>query len=488
MSLEKNQVLKLTAISLFLINLFMGLFFINEGLFHADSVALAQAVEKTYQTGQLQPAANGRYGAVIVNSMLYFPAYLFGFNADFITRFSSILFHALSIVALFLFIYELFENEIQAVLGALLLSFTPFYFSPNTYGKEHGMSLFFLLMSFYIVVRRGVKKESSLWLALASFLYVLSASVRESILITIPLYFLLYFYPEFSFRPFKIVIPKERFNWKILCSFALPLLGGIGIIYFSYLHNTFKQLSISMEYRGLFSYILKMALEDLFMGLPTPLFVLLILGIIEMVRKGKHFLAVFLLLWTMSIFYYGNINLYCLRYLDVVIIPIYIFVAYFLAILHEKYGLVAKFFILYFVWNMIMLMYPMLEFRHQYNGEKHFALFVQANTEPNALILTRDDSSFIQYYGHRETCYFPLEYDKPEHFIKEVEGSLRQHRPVYYTYIALDKIYEKVSFLRMRRYFNMQLVGEAISEDYHRPELEFQLYHQKLFKVNLRNH
>ena len=96
-------------ILLFLLNFITGMLFINEGLFHHDSVRLAQAVEKTYKTGRLQPAVRGRYGLVVVNSLIYLPFFLLGQNADFATRFSSILFHSLSIVALFLLIKELFK-------------------------------------------------------------------------------------------------------------------------------------------------------------------------------------------------------------------------------------------------------------------------------------------------------------------------------------------------------------------------------------------
>jgi len=77
---------------------------LNEGLFHVDSVILARAVEESYRTGHLHAAVSGRYGIVLINAILYWPFYLRGQNADFLTRFSSVFFYALSIPAFFIFI------------------------------------------------------------------------------------------------------------------------------------------------------------------------------------------------------------------------------------------------------------------------------------------------------------------------------------------------------------------------------------------------
>src|SRR4030042_1469971 len=189
--------ISLVLLFLFLLNLFAGLFFINEGLFHHDSVLLAKAVEDTYATGHLQPEARGRYGAVIVNNIIHFPFFLLGHNADFTTRFSSGLFHSLSICALFLFAYELLGSIMTAFFSGILLSFTPFYFSPNTWGKEHGLYITFILLSFYFLYR-GTDKNNILSVGLSSFLAAFSVSIKESALAVLPLYFLLYLRPKFT--------------------------------------------------------------------------------------------------------------------------------------------------------------------------------------------------------------------------------------------------------------------------------------------------
>ena len=224
------------ALFLFLLNFTLGLTFLNEGLFHFDSVVLAQAVEKTCSTGILQPAINGRYGSVIINSVLYLPFYLLGHNADFVTRFSSILFHSLSIAILFIFLKGLLNDLLIALFTALLLSFTPFYFSPNTYGKEHGMALFFLLSSFCLL-QRAVRKKSLILTGLSAFIFIFTITIRESIIVTAPLFILLYFNPSFSFKPLRITFPKDRLNWKLtICLFASLLIAFL-MPFFTYLKS-----------------------------------------------------------------------------------------------------------------------------------------------------------------------------------------------------------------------------------------------------------
>lgn len=493
MHLIKERKIKLAAILLlFILNLSAGLMLINEGIFHHDSIFLARAIENTYQTGRLQPAIRGRYGSVIINSILYLPSFLLGHNADFTTRFSSLLFHSLSITVLFLFINELFANYIQAFFGALLLSFTPLYFSPNTYGKEHGMSLFFLLLSFYLLYR-GIKKNALFLVGISSFIFAFSISTRESMLATLPLYFLLYLSPEISYRPFKIAIPKERFNAKLLLSLLLPFLIVLGTLLFTYLGREFyKAIFIKDEsatnFLGLFSPMFKFAVKDLFTGIPVVLFLVFIIGIKRMVSKEKPFLAVFLGLWFMLIFYFSNTSCYVPRYLDIVIIPVYIFVSYELSALYAKYKAASIFIVAYLVFSMFIFMYPMLYFRHHYNGEKQFALYVKEKTENNAVIISMDDSPFIEYYGNRKTVTHPIgDMGKTEDFIKKIKEYLINKTPVYLTQSGLGYDPEKFLKKAIDANFNISIVGEKLSEDYHAPELRFQIYYQKLFKLGLKH-
>jgi hypothetical protein len=141
---------------------------------------------------------------------------------------------------------------------------------------------------------------------------------------------------------------------------------------------------------------------------------------------------------------------------------------------------------LYVAASMFFYMYPMLEFRHVYNGEKRLAEFVKALTEPDAVIIAQDQVTFIAYYGHRKTIFLPMEnptQDRTKDFVDQVALLLRRGIPVYYTECAYLPSYEAASLRIMTDRFTVRKVGEVLSEDYHRPEIRFRLHVQKLYRV-----
>jgi len=477
-------------ILLFLLNFILGLSFINEGLFHYDSVLLAQAVEKTYEKGLLQPSSRGRYGAVIINLIIYYPFFLFGQNADFALRFSSVLFHSLSIVVLFYFINELFNDRLLAFFVSLLFSFTPFYFVPNTYGKEHGLSMFILLLSLYLLYA-GLNKKSPILVSISSFLVAFSTTVRESMLMAIPLYFLLYLKPEISIRPFKVTFLQERFNLKWISAATVPLIIVFCFVFFIYLRSEIynyifiTNYATTVNFTGLFSKFLLQALKDLFISIPVLMFVFFLLGILKMIWDKKIFISLFFIFWLLLIFYFGNQKGYCPRYLEIITIPVYVFASYVLAVLYRKSKSIAICIIIYCIAYMGIVMYPLLIFRHHYNGEKQFALYVNEKTEPNAIVIAMDDSPFIEYYGKRKTITYPIDsQDKINNFIKRIDAYLNDNAPVYlisssFSYDAGGN-FKKI----LSENFDLTLIGKKLTEDYHRPELKFQFYYEQLFKVS----
>jgi hypothetical protein len=476
---------------LFLLNLLAGLLLINEGMFHFDSVILAQAVEKTYQTGQLQSAVYGRYGAVIVNSFLYFPFFLGKESAEFATLFSSVLFHSLSIVAFFLLIYELFGNRVQAVFGALLLSFTPFYFSPNTYGKEHGMCMFFFLLSLFLL-HRG-RRSGSLWLiGLSSLFCGFSASVREAILPAIPLYFLLYFIADTGRGPHKSHLPSERSDQKMLLFMALPvsiILVSLVLTYLSPVISTalFRRSTAIANFEGLFSPTLKTALMDILWIVPKVLFVFFFAGIYLLKRDKRSPLLLFLVLWTMQILIFGNVSNYKPRFLDIVIAPFFIIVSYALAWLYIRSRIVAMALVAYCVVTMFLFMFPMLYFRHHYCGEKQLALYVRAVTEKDAVIITTDEFPFIEYYGHRNILVMPHGGSRiMGDFAAKVNGFLKSDIPVYYTDNPYYVYIESGARRWLMKYYRLDNVGGALNEDFHIAELASRRVFQNIFRVHLK--
>ncbi|KPK98931.1 MAG: hypothetical protein AMJ95_01305 [Omnitrophica WOR_2 bacterium SM23_72] len=476
-------------ILLFFINLFAGFIFINEGLFHYDAVCLARAVEDTLRTGHLQPAARGRYGSVFINTFIALPFFLMGQDADLATRLSSVLFHASSIAMLFLLVYELFGDFLPALFSGLLFSFVPFYFSPNTYGKEHGMSIFFVLLSFYLL-RRGQRRNSYLLMGLSSFFLGFSVSVKESVVMASPLYFLLYFSPQINLRPFGISVPKDKFRWKSLVAVGTPFLIIFAILYSAYLKDEFfrelfiRDLSCA-EFLGPCSFMLKQAFKDLGKSIPPVLFLFSGLGAVRLVRKNELFLALFLCLWFTLIFFFGNLATYGARYLDIVVIPALLLAAYSLSALFAKDKLMSLAILIYFVMSMFLFLYPTVSFRHRYNGEKQFAELVRQITPKNALIITMDDAVFIEYYGERKTLTHPVDDRlKIMDFVRTVAVHLVNKTPVYVTESSFSYDHKGLFWEAMMKSFKFTHIGSRFCEDYHRPELDPVQYQADLFKLD----
>jgi hypothetical protein len=481
--------LYIIGLCLFLLNFFIGLLLMNEGLFHYDSIVLAQAVERTFQTGRLQPAVWGRYGSVLVNAILYWPFYLAGQNAEHVTLLSGIIFHSLSIAVLLLFIFELSGNRIQAVFGALLLSFTPFYFAPNTFGKEHGMCLFFLLLSLYLLI--AGKRRGSLWLiGLSSFFYGFSVAVRETALLLLPVYFLLYFNPDTVLKSCRSALPKDRSDRNRLLVLLLPVSIVLTVLFLTYLapviYKAFFQPSTSVAgFMGLWSPKLKFAISNMFRSVPAVLFLFFVVGVFRLIKEKKPSLLAVLVLWTLMFFIVGNASNYKPRFLDIVIVPFYIIVSFGLAWTYRSFKIVAIALAACCALTMFFFMYPMLSFRHHYNGEKQVALYLRSLTEKNAVIIATDQRPFIEYYGHRTVETIPFGSSQlTDVFLARVEGYLRKGVPVYFTenpwYINVELSEREL----LMKYFRLAIVGEILNEDSHNAELDFRMDIQKIYRVS----
>jgi hypothetical protein len=189
----------------------------------------------------------------------------------------------------------------------------------------------------------------------------------------------------------------------------------------------------------------------------------------------------------MLIFYFGNTNSYVARYLDIVIIPIYIFASFALSSLYSQDKTVALGIIIYFVLSMLIFIYPKVVFRHRYNGQKQFALYVKEKTEKNAMIIAMDDGPFLDYYGDRRFIRHPIENPvKMAEFVKRVSQYLKSSTPVYLIDSAFSYDDDKSFKKGISEKFKITPVGEELTEDWHRADLKFQMYIEKLYKVQLK--
>lgn len=206
-----------------------------------------------------------------------------------------------------------------------------------------------------------------------------------------------------------------------------------------------------------------------------------------MASRKEYGLVLFLSVWFMLIFYFGNTSSYVARYLDVPIIPFYIFASYALSSLYLRNKVIAFGILIYFILSMFVFMAPMLEFRHNYNGEKRFALYVKESTEENAVVIAMDDGPFIEYYARRKALGHPIgNMAQINNFTRTIAGYLKNRTPVYLIESGLTYDPQGVFQKSLLQNFNVAVIGKHLVEDFHRADLRFQTYYEKLFKLSLK--
>ena len=212
---------------LFLFSLILRLAFINEGLWHFDSVDLAKNAELTWQTKTLHyEHGMGFPGMVLLIAVFFGLHSLFGATSSYLSAtLVSIFLGAGAVIFLYLFLKELTESEVWSFISSMLFSLAPLYVSVTTYAKSHGPSTFFVLGSLYFFIKY-VRKNKLYLNLLAGFFLGYGMSIRITNGLYMAIMFLLYFDVKLYFKNFKISFNRVGFkkiffdaNW-----FLLPLL------------------------------------------------------------------------------------------------------------------------------------------------------------------------------------------------------------------------------------------------------------------------
>ena len=483
----------LTLVFLFIANFLLAFSYINAGLFHYDAVLLAEAVEKTVSTGELHGQTDGRYGSVIINSIIYLPFYLLGENADFTTRLSSVLFHALSISALFLFLFSLTKNYKISLFIALLQSVTPHFLSPNTYGKEHAMAAFFLFLSWYYLT------QNKYWLS--NILLFVSISVREAILMYIPLSLILYFRPGFDFVNRKFLFEKKSKKELVIFISVLLIIISLGFLLYqqiitdlffkektnAYIAHFASGLKVFKAWSSAFGKITS-EFSTIYLLLITMsiLFYLWRIIKVKIIQTEQIFMLV---LFAIMLFISTNITFEA-RYLDISFVSIHFFVAYFISSVFKKHNILAFAFVAYLVVSTFLIIEPVLSYRHESNELKNFALTINKTTEQDSAIITADEAVFLNYYAPRKILGYPRSKDSLE--VERIANAtilpeLLNSTPIYLSgdAVFLDTV-NLTTFNKLKEMFNVKEFTTIPLEQYHQGDIKRTFRLMKIYKVEMK--
>ena len=475
--MKQNNVLMI----LFCIPFLLVLVLLNQGIFHYDAIVLAQAVEKTYETRTLQPAINGRYGSVILASVIYFPFWVFGQTADLATRLLSAFFYAASIPAAYLFLQSLYKNKLIGIFGALMFAAMPMYLSPNTFGKEHGVALFFVFSSFYFLLV-GLQRQETKKVFWAAVLLIISHTVREATLFFVPFSLCITFFTKTGLtkrqRIFASVIPY------VLMFFIL------NVLYFDFIVTK----TLFPEQAGTAYFYPRQELRtqaiNAIQKTTSFLFPLLAgVGVLAglFVKKTRFPTFFMTCMLVGSFFLFAHISTFAPRYLDVTLFSISALAATALFFLHERSKMAAWIIVVVICLSSLLFITPLLWARHTMNGQVAVGNWIQENTSSNALIITQDDAPFISYYGKRRMRGPPIKnLTASVLFMQDLENEIKAGIPVYLTVSGLFDDPEEINKNLFHKYFILNMTAKILSEDFHNAEIERQRYYQIIWQLTSR--
>jgi len=487
-----------TEIILFLIFIFsmsLRLRYMNPGLFETDSLGAASAIEETFKTGTLHGIFNGRYGTVIVNMITYIPYHLItGIeSAEKSLILTEILFASLATVVLFLFVQKLFDDKSISLVAAVLFSVSPIFLSVTTYGNSIGTEIFFILASFYLLACFH-KKNSQFYLILSSISIVFSVMVRESAMIFVPLYFLFYINPIIKYDRHFLSLNREVLKIRNLTSVLFPFLLIFGIYSYYVFYNILSKTMFAKDdgsgsiavFMGFLSPVLNISTNDLYFDLSLLGIIFVIGGLLIFIDSFENkFSFIFLLLWSGTFFYYGNISTYSPYYLAIVSVPLFIFIAIFTSSLYKTnklFGIIPSLILIFILFSQIQ---PILDYRHNFSGEKEYALWVEKEVPPNSRVIAANDNGFFNYYTKLGVLSHPIgDSEKTKTWVKETNSLLKNGTNIYIVTSGFSYdpglIFKNVLYQN----FSIEYVGSHITEDYHKATIKDNRYRSSIWKVN----
>ena len=438
--------------------------FRSAGLFHLDAVLDAVAAESALKDGRLHYLQGLGYpGESLLMTLTYAAFRLFGAtSAGPAVIFASVLFGALGVPMLYLLARRLFDSRRTATYAAALLAFLPVHLSLSTFGKGHGMELFFLLLSAYLAVLAGERQTSATKLA-AGVTLGFAMAIRHTSALILPAYLLLFWWAS---------RPASRERWKggreflpersragMVRDAALLVVPAFAVFLLSFLPRMFYDHSYSLldsvrgnigeaaPGLGMLWPLLEKSISWATVSL-TPLgWLLAAAGAIVLWRRDR-LLATALLAWFAIFFVFlSDVSILSPRF----VIPALAVPVMLAAVAVESIGGPGRFgarqagamavLIGLCAWMMANI-YPVLEYRRHHCGPCDFARAAGRAIEPTAAILATDDGFHDGYYARRRVLERPMDLEllqegKLAASLAQIDSLLRAGTAVYVTTLGL---------------------------------------------------
>lgn len=486
-------------VGLFLGSLALRLYFKNAGLFLYDAVRIAQATEASYETGELHGQVNGRPGSVITSLLFYVPYrwWTGQTSAEQSVLLANLVLASLAIALLYPMLRLLFEDRVEAAqderftafAAALLLGVSPILLSITTYGKPHGIELFWTVSTFACLLAFDLRQKHR-WLVAGALTMGAALLSREAALLFLPLYALVALRPTLTLqRPF-VAIPAERRSLRALLASFLPLALALALAWFAYLgevvgRSLFEAGPGTVSFQGIWWPALARGASDFAFDLTWVGIPLVLAGVVIGWRRSADKLAlVFLLAWSALFFVVANTPAYWTRLLGLVSVPAFAFIGLALGALWRRKRWVAALATVALGGLLFSEIAPVIEFRRERSGQKEFALWLAAQVPRDALVIAMDDAPHLEYYAGLETWSHPVSGEEQEIALWLAETVARARtRPLFATSTGFgyDPGGKVAAALRTR--FRIEQRGRIATEDYHHSATRLRHTVKRLFRL-----
>jgi len=474
---------------IFILNIALRFALISQGPYNADCLLFADTVQKIVESGQMHYLqGTGLPLTAVLGAIFHIVLKSIGINdAVFAVNLMSVVLSSCAIVFFYLFSRNLLGKQ-TALYSAALFSIFPIFLAISTFGNSHPPTILFLLMSLYLISTYA-KTKNYFYFILGSLCFGLTGAARLQD--ALPLFPAMVCYVG--------IISNENTNdiikWSQLTKLSLTFLSiSVLVLALFYLPHFALQrselLSYQFNYQGglllkNFCYLdldaLTLSLKYIYrsfspIGCLTSLF-----GFVLLLRKRSIYTPFLLLFSVIPFYFFGNIIFTLPRFFIITSIPLILFQGYALSFLKNQKNLLCFLSIpilAYSLYTMFTFITPSLMFRHHNSLLPNFYKWIAFKTEPNAVLIDRDSSSFVKHYARRIYMRPPAGLDQMKKddlmaFKEQLDDHLNKGIPVYITGTGLFGMREEFQFDEfINKHYHLEWIGKNYIEDWHMGELD----------------
>jgi 4-amino-4-deoxy-L-arabinose transferase-like glycosyltransferase len=478
---------------------------ISKGPYHVDCLTSTIYAQQLLETGKFTCSFGFGYPLyIIIDAASIFLGNLLGIQDPFIiTNFTSVVFGSLCVLMFYLVTRKLFDG-LTAIISALFFILSPISIAVSVHAFNHTPTLFFLLAAFYAIIRYKETREKMPLLAIFLSLCAMGATrLHDLVLLSLALIFLFFF----SFPKLQEPTMLDKPGWKKrLLSFCLFCFGVTVIVFIFHLPCFWNKLStysssfdsfvdwgIKANFKGIISSSQMVGLvffekDSSILGL-----ILFLIGIALIWQEDRKCFGLLFLWLLVPFLFYGNIYTITPRYLSLLIPAIIWGKSYALAFFFRKDSLFIK---TAFAFTLVMVLtlpfsylYPKLLSRHLNALLPDYARWVGRQIEPNAYLITSDDSLFFSYYAsinilNRPMNTWVLHDEDLAELKKNIDQLLDQNIPVYITDMGLYAYNPKRKMSNLiKDNYRLTLIGSQRYESWHIRLLRQKILHTHLYRI-----